>query len=378
MTMRQGVLQRGLEAKRPTYVYDLAVVRRQCEKIETESGSIFFATMANDHPAILKTIRDRGHGVFVNSPRHLALSRELGFAPSKIVYAASNMTPEEMQLCVQHGIHVIVDSLGQLRAFIDIAGRGAEVGVRLCVGSALDGGEIRDDASYRFGLMPSEIAEALTIAHGAGVHLVGVHSYFGTDLMQPDVLLDGLSRLAAAAEQLPDLEYLDVGGGFGVSEGFDREFDLAAYRRGAAEIMLRLETKIGRRVRLVLEPGRFLVAACGYFFVRVVDVKPRRDRVFIGTNGSVAIFPRPLMYPEHAAHPCEIFGAARGAEPHDLPIYICGNSTYSRDFLARAVRMPLPTVGDTLVFHKAGAYCRSMITDFLGKDRPDELILDEA
>jgi diaminopimelate decarboxylase len=61
---------------------------------------------------------------------------------------------------------------------------------------------------------------------------------------------------------------------------------------------------------------------------------------------------------------------------HDhRPVDVCGNSTYSRDFLARGVRMPLPSIGDKLAFLDAGAYCRSMITEFLGKDRPNEIVL---
>lgn len=381
MRIKQSVLDAGMSTPRPVYVYDLGELVRQCTRLEEmklDSSAIFFATMANDHPRILETVRDRGHGVFVNSPRHLALAQQLGFASSKIVYAASNMLPEEMQACAQQGVHVILDSLGQVRTFIGIAERGTSFGVRVSVGSALDGNEIRDDPSYRFGLLPSELGEAVRLSSARGVRISGVHSYFGTDVMRPAVLLDGLSRLASVAERLPDLEYIDAGGGFGVSEGLEAEFDIQGYAHGAAIILRQAEKRMGRRLKFLLEPGRYLVARCGYFFARVVDVKQRADRVFVGTNGSVAIFPRPLLHPERAAHPCELVGARQEEAAHPLPIYVCGNSTYSRDFLAREVRMPLPSPRDVLVFHKAGAYCRSMMTDFLGKDRPEEIVLSGA
>jgi diaminopimelate decarboxylase len=335
--------------------------------------------MANDHPTILSFVRDRGHGVFVNSPKHLRLAIELGFEPARIVYAASNMIPEEMHLCLKAGVRLILDSLGQLQTFSKIASRGAEVGVRLSVGSALDGNAIAEDPSYRFGLLPTEIPCAINITRSKGIRIVGAHSYFGTDLINPHILPAGLELLGQAAAMLPDLQYLDAGGGFGVSTTLHQPgFNMEQYGATIASIMHEHEQHCGRSLELVLEPGRYLVAKCGFFFIQVVDIKERRDRVFVGTNGSVAIFPRPLLYPERAIHPCEIVGSRNSDPPYEFPTYICGNSTYSRDFLARNIRLPLPEPGDTLVFHNAGAYCRSMITEFLGKDRPNEIMIDSA
>jgi diaminopimelate decarboxylase len=375
------VLEAGVGRTQPVYVYDLQRLRERCQVLEmipVARKSIYFATMANDHGAVLGCIRDQGHGVFVNSPRHLRLVHDLGFAPERIVYAATNMLAEEMELCLRLGVRLILDSLGQLQLFAALARPGEEVGLRLSVGSALDGEEFRDDPSYRFGVLPAELPLAVEIARRRGVRIVGAHSYFGTDLLSPELLAQGMEQLGRVADLLPDLRYLDVGGGFGVTTRNGPGFDIAEYGRLAQQVMADHERRRGHPLELVLEPGRYVAATCGFFFVTVVDVKERRDRVFAGTNGSVAIFPRPLMYPDRAVHPCEIVGP-RGRQPcHERPVYICGNSTYSRDFLAREVRMPLPVSGDTIVFHNAGAYCRSMITEFLGKDRPEEIVVDSA
>ena len=375
------ILKEGLGFVQPTYVYDLERVRERCREIKAipiAHKSIFFATMANDHPAVLRCIRDSGHGAFVNSPRHLRLVHRLGFAPSRITYAASNMTADEMRMCQQMGVRLILDSLGQLRLFAELAKPGQEVGLRLSVGSALDGLALKEDPSYRFGLLPGELPSAHAIARKHGVRIVGAHSYFGTDLISANLLAEGMDRLGRAADMLPDLRYLDVGGGFGVTTRDDAAFDIKKYGQLAAEVMASHERRRGAPLELVLEPGRFLCASCGFFFVRVIDVKMRSDRVFVGTNGSVAIFPRPLMYPDQAVHGCEIVGSRGNQPPLEWPVYVCGNSTYSRDFLARNVRLPLPEIGDTIVFHDAGAYCRSMITQFLGKDRPLEVVVDHS
>jgi diaminopimelate decarboxylase len=344
-----------------------------------ERKRIFFATMANDHPVILSFIRESGIGVFVNSLAHLRLVRELGFRPEQIVFAASNMNAEEMKACVEERVNLVLDSIGQIETLGKVANRPLEIGVRLNVGSALDGGAIRHDPAYRFGLLVDELPQAIRIARARQIKIIGAHSYFGTGVMKPEILLQGLECLGIVAANLPDLLYLDVGGGFGVPDALDgAEFNIREYGRQAGEIMRRHEERVGRNLALYIEPGRYLAADSGYFFVKVIDCKIREDRVFVGTNGSVANFPRPLMYPDRAHHPCEIL-SDRGKLPvHSTPVYVCGNSTYSQDFLARNISLPLPEPGDTLVFHNAGAYGRSMITYFLGKDRPEEVVIEKV
>jgi len=377
-----AVIESGLSAESPTYVYDLSRLREKCTRLNQlpiTRKRVFFATMANDHPAILSCVRACGLGVFVNSMIHLSLVLKLGFQPRQVVYAASNMAPDEMDFCVQQGVNLVLDSFGQIQTLSKIVNGDLEIGLRLNVGSALDRGEIKPDPAYRFGLLPHELPDVVSFAQHHGLKITGAHSYFGTGLMEPSVLLDGMQRLGLAAGELPDLRYLDVGGGLGIPDDLDDpEFDIAEYSRGAEKIIRGHEQRLGRELELYIEPGRYLVADSGYFFVKVIDCKLREDRAFIGTNGSVSIFPRPLLYPETAHHPCQVI-TGNGQRPlHRKPVYVCGNSTYSQDFLARNITLSLPQPGDTLVFHHAGAYGRSMITQFLGKERPQEIVIESA
>ncbi|HEU5270079.1 MAG TPA: hypothetical protein VFU36_09150 [Jatrophihabitans sp.] len=383
-SMTPTVRRIGIESATSGYVYDLDLLRRRCRGVaglRVGPKRVYFATMANDHPAVLNCVREAGLGVFVNSGYHLELARQLGFPPERIVYAASNMAAEELAHCLRSGVHLVLDSLGQLTALGDVLGRQpagsgpVEVGMRVNVGSALDRTELRLDPSYRFGLLEQEIPVAVRLAADIGVRIAGIHSYFGTDVMRPAVLLRGLELLSRVADQVPDLRYLDVGGGFGVPDELAApEFELAAYERGAERVLTAHRQRTGRPVELYIEPGRYLAADCGYYFVKVIDVKHRPDRVFVGSNGSVAEFPRPLIYPDRARHPCELVTGT--AETGRLPVFVCGNTTYSQDFLARGIELPVPRPGDTLVFHNAGAYGRSMATRFLGRRLPAETVVD--
>jgi diaminopimelate decarboxylase len=378
--MDPKIFELGKRSRAPVYIYDLARLRDRCSRlrnIAVAKKRVFFASMANDHPEVLSCARECGVGVFVNSLKHLRLARKLGFGPKQIVYASSNMQREEMETALHLGAHLVLDSIGQIKALARIAPRATEIGIRLNVGSALDRNEIKPDPAYRFGLLPQEALAAIGIARDAGVRIVGIHSYFGTNLMRADTLLEGLDRLGHAATAFPDIRYIDAGGGFGVPKELDEpEFDIGLYGDRAGAIVERHERRLGRTLELYLEPGRYLVADSGFYFAKAVDCKIRPDRAFVGCNGSVASLPRPLFHPDHAHHPCRIVGAGSDRPNHGNPVYVCGSSTYSQDFLARGIQLPLPEEGETLIFHHAGAYGRSMITNFLGKEHPEELIVN--
>jgi diaminopimelate decarboxylase len=375
------VLLAGVASRKPTYVYDLGRLRARCRMLSALHLSrkrIFFATMANDHPDVLRCIHSEGLGAFVNSEDHLRLVLELGFSPSNIMYAASNMLAVEMSKCLTAGVNLVLDSLGQIETLASLRHAGAGIGLRINAGSALDGESIQQDPAYRFGVLGGELARALELASCHGIRIVGVHSYLGTNVCNSDVLLQGLKRLGDLAVQLPDLRYIDVAGGFGVPDTPGGcEFDLEDYGYRASTLARDIEKRLRHELEIYFEPGRYVVSDCGYFFVKVVDRKVRPDRLFVGTNGSVAGFPRPLLYPGNARHFCEIVGG-EAREPWPYPVYVCGNSTYSQDFLARGISLPFPAPGETLVFYNSGAYGRSMVTRFLGKEPPAELILDRG
>jgi diaminopimelate decarboxylase len=381
MILHEKVITAGSLRTSPVYVYDLSVLRSQIGRMRAlpwTSKRLFFATMANDHPAVLSQVRECGIGVFVNSPKHLRLARSLGFTPENIVYAASNMTREEMRLCLAARIHVVVDSIDQVALLVSEAGPGTALGVRVNVGSALNGNHLTYEPDYRFGVLPDELLEAVRIASGRGARITGVHSYFGTDLMDHNILVEGLQRLCQVGSTLPDLEYVDAGGGFGVPDTLGaRRFDLNTYGDRILSVLSAAERALDRRITLFLEPGRFLAATCGVFFVKVVSLKRRAERLFVGTNASVAQFPRALLYPTTARHPWQIVGREQEIDG-GTSVWLCGNSTYSRDVLARSEAGPAPRIGDTIVLHHAGAYCRSMQSSFLGKEVAAEIVLDSA
>ncbi len=128
----------------------------------------------------------------------------------------------------------------------------------------------------------------------------------------------------------------------------------------------------GRRVELHVEPGRTLVAQAGTLYTRVVSVKERRGRRFVGVDTTVGNLVVPSVY--HMRH--RVAAVAPRGEPRDVPTDVCGNTTHSRDFLARDARLPELQNGDLLALRDVGAYGYAMSSHFLNRPRPAEVVID--
>ena len=351
----------------PVYIYDTGLVRAMCRsfRIPYQSCAVHFATMANSNARFLKIIKEEGLNVFVNSLQHLRMVLDAGFRGSQIVYTASAMNDETMREVHSAGALVNLDSTGQInrwaRLFPDVS-----FGIRLNIGSLVDAKKTRGGyfigKESRLGLAPQEID---ALKGNPRVH--GLHIYVGTDICSVEYFRRCYETLAGFVTLFPSLSYLDFGGGFGFHDQNGKQFDLAAYGEMVASLMASINKDRIEPFKIILEPGRIIGAQAGYFACRIIDVKHTEGRRFVGVNASSVQFPRPLFYPDSAAHPVYILPSAASEGLHSIsPATICGCSTYSRDYLAIDTLLPAVSEGDIIVFGEAGSYCASMYTTFLG------------
>jgi diaminopimelate decarboxylase len=363
------------EHPQPFYLYDVEAIRQMCRTFRALPASVHFACMANPHPRFLAIVREEGLDLFVNSLLHLHAARELGFRGDQLIFAASAMDDATMRAVAASGARVILDSLGQVERWRRVA-PGRAFGVRCNVGGLVEAKPTRGGffigVESRLGLLPEELATL----HGAR-DVAGLHLYVGTDLVDLDYFRRCYEALASLADPFPALEFVDFGGGFGVADETGRRFPIAALGELAGEVVGALARRLGRSLELMIEPGRIIGAEAGWFACRVVDVKARGGRQLLGVDASAVQFPRPLLYPDTAHHPVTLLPAgASGAAPAGplaLTTDVYGCSTYSRDYLAREVRLAPARPGDLVVLGQAGSYCAALFTHFLGFPRPLEL-----
>jgi diaminopimelate decarboxylase len=352
----------------PLYAYDAAEVERRyrafVRAFPYRPLECHYAIVCNKNPLVVRRLCDLGAGVHANTPGDAFAALAAGVPAERIVYSGTNLTRADLDYLLERRIALNLDSVDQLR---DVAAcsHGGRVGLRLLV----DDPEKRN----RIGIEPSELGEALRIAGAAGLEVVGLHMYAGTNTRRPARFLTCLDRLLVAAQELPHLEYVDVGGGFGIGyRPGEGDLDIESVGREVTRRMNAVSRRRGRPVRLLLEPGRTLVATAGSLLVTVVSVKNRCGRRFVGVDSTVGNIVVPSVY--HGFHRIEVLN--RHGPVLDVSTDVCGNTTHSGDYLARDVRLPHIENGDLLALRDVGAYAYAMSSHFLNRPRPAEVVLD--
>ncbi len=352
----------------PLYVYDLREIERRylrfVQAFPYRPLDCHYAVVCNKNPLIVRRLHELGAGVHANTPGDAFAALAAGVPAEDVVYSGTNLTGVDLEYLLGLGVALNVDSLDQLR---DVVSRGGcrTVGLRFLI----------DDAAKRnrIGVSPNELREALRIADGGGVRVAGLHMYAGTNNRRQSRFLGCVDRLLAGAETLPDLEYVNLGGGYGIGyrEG-EPDLDVDSIGREVARRLASLSRRRGQAIRLILEPGRALVASAGMLLMTVVSVKHRGGRRFVGVDSTVGNIVVPSVY--HGYHRIETL-TPRGGRL-ELTTDVCGNTTHSGDFIARDVRLPRVEPGDVLALRDVGAYAYAMSSHFLNRPRPAEVVLD--
>lgn len=352
----------------PLYVYEAERIRRAFDGFRAaftyEPADFHYAIVCNKNAYIVRLLYELGAGIHANTPgdAHAALSA--GVAPNRIVYSGTNLNAADFEYLLSRSIRMNLDSLDQLR---DLASRGgaSEAGLRLLI----------DDEVHpnRIGVTAVELTAALEIARRSGLRITGLHMYAGTNTLKAGRFIECLDRMIEASDTLPDLEYLDVGGGFGVAYKEGRsQLAIHTLSREVSRRLRSLSHKRGRTVRLIIEPGRLLIASAGTLLMRVVSVKERGGRRYIGVDSTVGnIVVESVYHPYHRIAAIAPRGAAL-----EIPTDVCGNTTHSRDYLGRSCRLPDLLPGDILALLDAGAYGYAMSSHFLNRPRPAEVVID--
>lgn len=357
----------------PLYVYDADSVRaayaRFVAAFTYRPLEIHYAIVCNKNRYLVRLLASLGAGIHANTPGDAFAALAAGVPPERIVYSGTNLGEADLRFLLERGIRMNLDSLDQLRdrARLGRPGDRPDVGLRFLIDD--------DDRPNRIGIAPGELGDALAIAARAGLSITGLHMYAGTNTRRAGRFVQCLDRLLEAAAALPDLAWIDIGGGFGLAytEG-EPELPLEELGRQVSERVRRLAEARGQKLALVIEPGRYLVGAAGSLLVTVVSVKTRGGRRYIGVDSTVGNLVVPSVY--HARHKIEVLGPKAATPPLDVPTDVCGNTTHSRDYLGRGLRLPALEPGDVLRLCDVGAYGYAMSSHFLNRPRPAEVVLD--
>jgi diaminopimelate decarboxylase len=356
----------------PLYVYNADSLRNTIDAI-TRAVSyahtrFHFASVTNGNIALLRIFREKCWGLHANTPGDLFLGLKAGFEGKDIVYSGSNLTIAEFTAMLQAQVGILnLDSLSQLQTFLDVY-RDFPAPFAPRLGFRLNLPEIVGES--RIGISVAELPIAVEMAAKLGLQINGVHFYRGTGTNTTQAFTTSIAAVLAAGEKLPHWRYLDYGGGFGFAYHYAREdFDWQIF----GDELTKQLTVYGKEIELIIEPGRAAIAAAGILLARVVSQKWQNNRQIVGVDSSIANI---TVLSVHGGHREVYAFNANGSELYQTDV--CGNSTYSRDYLARSCQLPSLRLGDIIAILDVGAYGYAMASHFLHRPRPAEVLIENG
>jgi diaminopimelate decarboxylase len=361
----------------PLYIYQgdrlSQTITHITQAIPYPRTQFHFASVTNGNISLLQIFQANGWGLHANTPGDIYLGLKAGFSPNQIVYSGSNLNRSEMQQLLHWGVAMLnLDSLSQLQLFCDVyqeMSSGTSFHKIPRLGLRLNSPEITGDS--RIGVRPTEFTAAIEIVKSVGLTLKGLHFYRGTGTNATKAFTQVIDSVIDTAQRLPDWDYLNFGGGFGYPYHADGvAFDWNWFGNELTERLSQIE----RKIDLIIEPGRAAIAGCGTLLTKVVSVKWQESKQLIGVDTTVANLSVPSVHGGYR----EIVSIDA---IHKVPLHstnVCGNTTYSRDYLGRNCQLPALQIGDILAVLDVGAYGYAMSSHFLHRPRPAEVLLENG
>lgn len=360
----------------PAFVYRAAASEAQVRRLRAvlpPRVRLAYAVKANPHPVLLRCFADLGLSFDCASEGELRRVAELHLKPGHIFYAGPGKRAEELALGLRMGARFQAEGIEDLVRLDGMAPGPLDVNLRV---HPLAGGEevtriLGGGGPSAFGVdeedLPTVLARCAKLRH---VRIRGLHCFTASNQRDAEKLLavhGGVMELGRRmhAEYGLELDQIDVGGGLGVSYSeVEEPLDLERFGAGLAAL---LDAHPWFRGELILEPGRFLAAACGVYLARVIRVKESRGTRFAILEGGVNHLLRPALTGQ--PFPVRAVGLGAGNQPYTLAGPLCT----SLDRLGE-IHLPELHVGDLLAFGMAGAYgFTEGMTHFLSHPVPPEI-----
>lgn len=362
-------LLRLADERTPRYVYHRDTIRERAAELRaiTAVDRWFYASKANAHPAVLRSIVDAGFDLECVSPGEIDHARAT--CPDARLLFTPNLARRDDYLRVaDSGALLTIERLDSF-AELGSALSGREVSLRIDLGSGHGHHDkVRTGgAKSKFGIGVDQLGEAARRAREHGLRITVLHAHLGSGILDAAHFGRVYQELLALAEQVPSVRALNIGGGFGIAaHPDDSTLDLAR----VGELLATIK-QANPHYELWMEPGRYLVAEAGVLLARVNAIKQKYGRNFIGLDAGMHNLLRPALYDAH--HP--IVNLTRLDAADAMHADIVGPICESGDVLGGERELPATEVGDVFLIAQAGAYGAVMASNYNRRDAADEVML---
>lgn len=354
----------------PVYVYDQRTLEAQARKVLSFPNAFGltarYAMKALPNRAVIRLFNDMGIHIDASSAFEAARAMRAG-VPAGHIQITAQQAPDNLAELLDKGVLYNACSLHQLRLYGALR-PGSEVSVRINpgLGSGHSNRTNVGGPSASFGIWHERLDEVFAVQREFGLRLTRMHTHIGSGA-DPEMWNHCAQMSLDIAARLPEVDTLSLGGGFKVGRMQDEiSADLEAIGAKVTADFQQFASKYGRKLKVEIEPGTFLVANAGALVCTVMDVVRTSDYSFIKVDSGMTEVVRPSMY--GAQHPIVVVPAVH-EERGTGEYLVAGHCCESGDVLTPEPGNPeglatrtLTTakIGDALVVGGSGAYCAAM------------------
>ncbi len=373
----------------PLYIFDEFTIRSKCKEFKDEFSRryhdtvIAYASKAFLNRALALIIKEEGMGLDVVSGGELSVAQAVEFPKEMVYFHGNNKTPDELRLALEWGIgHIVVDNFYEIELLNSLCmEQGITQDVLLRISPGVDAHTHHHtttgilDSKFGFPLITGQAEAAVEKALAAShLHPAGLHFHLGSPVTETspyELAIDLVLRFSQEMTTKYRFQLMEFvpGGGFPARYTLNSPIMSIADYAGAITTALisNLETLGLAAPRLVLEPGRSIVAQAGVALYTVGCIKDIPGvRKYVCVNGGMGDNIRPALYDAKY----EAIVANRIGEEETTTVTIAGKYCESGDILARDVTLASVETGDIIAMPVSGAYALPMSSNYNMVTRP--------
>jgi len=373
----------------PLYIYDNEEIEGNylsLKKSFSNQVDVFYSLKANPNLAIATIFRQLGAGAEVCSLTELKIALLAGYRPRDIIFVGPAKKPEEIVCALENKIYAIAcESIDEFNLINELAKtRSVVANIAIRINPAFS---IRN-ASLKMGGVPSQFGidqvdvfkNKKFFLEKNNINIIGIHVFSGTRILEYSTLIDNTRNIFALSDALSTdwgvhFQMVDIGGGIGVPY-FKNEtkFDMAMLHKSIHPLLADYSSH--RKMRVILESGRYLMASAGIFVTRIDYIKESQGVKFLITDGGMNCHLTAAGYGSLLKRNFPIKLLSESISTNNETYHITGPLCTPADVIGRAVELPEAKTGDYIAIDASGAYGPSASPVlFLGHGYPNEVLM---